>query len=221
MKFAVSFSGGKDSMLALHEMVAAGHEPVALVVTFRQEAGRSWVHGIEPNLLSAIGDSLGIPLIYCNAKSETYDRDMEYALGQTRELGATACVFGDIDTTGHRDWDEARCAAVGFDAILPLWKRDRLEAVRKTLDLGYQCLIKCIRNDILPDSWLSQPLSHEYIEQMQILGVDACGENGEYHTVVTDGPLFHHPVNTENRGLVFLDNITAVDLVLAKKHENI
>lgn len=214
MKFVVSFSGGKDSMLALHEMVEAGHEPVALLVMYRQEAGRSWVHGIAPELLAAIGEALGIPLVRCDARAETYDQDVERALRRTQELGAEACVFGDIDTPRHREWDEARCASLGMDAILPLWKRNRVEAVRKTLDLGYQCLIKCIRNDILPESWLGQPLSHTHIDQMLALGADACGENGEYHTVVTSGPLFRRPVAVECRGFVVLDQITATDLVL-------
>lgn len=214
MKFAIAFSGGKDSILALHEMVEAGHEPVALLVMYRQEAGRSWVHGIEPELLAAIGEALEIPMIRCGAKSETYDEDIERGLRQTQELGAEACVFGDIDTPAHREWDETRCAAVGMDAILPLWKRDRVDTVRKTLDLRYQCLIKCVRNDILPVSWLGQPLSHTHVEQMLARGIDACGENGEYHTVVVDGPLFKHAVAVKNRGLVLLGQITAANLTL-------
>ena len=76
MKFAVAFSGGKDSILALHEMVEAGHEPAVLLVMYHQEAGRSWVHGIDPKLLAAIGEALEIPLICCDTKSETYDEDM-------------------------------------------------------------------------------------------------------------------------------------------------
>ena len=215
MKFAVSFSGGKDSILALHEMVEAGHEPVALLVMYRQEAERSWVHGIEPELLAAIGEVLEIPLICCSAKSETYDEDMERGLRQAQELGAQTCVFGDIDIPAHREWDEARCAAVGMDAILPLWRRDRVSTVRETLDLGYRCLIKCVRNDILPATWLGQPLSHAHVEQMLAQGIDACGENGEYHTVVVDGPLFSHAVAVENRRSVFLDQITVADLSLA------
>ena len=218
MKFVISFSGGKDSMLALHEMVEAGHEPVALLVMYRQGAGRSWVHGIEPELLVAIGEALEIPLICCDAKSETYNEDMERGLRRARKLGAQACVFGDIDTPGHREWDEARCAAVGMDAILPLWNRDRVDAVRKTLDLGYKCLIKCVRNDILPKEWLGQTLNHAHVEQMLARGVDACGENGEYHTVVVDGPLFCRSIAVEHNGPVFLEQITAADLTLAKEN---
>ena len=78
-----------------------------------------------------------------------------------------------------------------------------MSTVRGTLDLGYRCLIKCVRNDILPVTWLGQPLSHAHVEQMLAQGIDACGENGEYHTVVVDGPLFSHAVAVENRGLVF------------------
>lgn len=216
MRFAVSFSGGKDSMLALHEMAASGHTPVALLVMYRQALGRSWVHGIEQPMLEAIGNALQIPLICGQAKPETYNQDMERALLQARELGAQACVFGDIDTPGHRQWDEARCAAAGMEAVLPLWQRDRLETVQKTLELGYRCLIKCIRSDLLPEAWLGQPLSPAHIGQMRAMGVDACGENGEYHTVVTDGPLFRHPVRTQMRRRIRLDQITAADLTLVE-----
>lgn len=216
MKFAVSFSGGKDSMLALHEMVEAGHTPVALLVMYRQEAGRSWVHGIEPELLSAIGESLGIPLLRWDARAESYNRDMERALFRAQELGAEACAFGDIDTPGHREWDEARCAAAGMRAMLPLWNRDRVELVQRTLDLGYECVIKCIRSDILPEDWLGQPLGRAHIDWMRAQGVDACGENGEYHTVVVNGPLFRWPVRAESRGRIRMENVAAADLVLAE-----
>ena len=217
MNVAVSFSGGKDSILALHEAVEAGHRPVALIVMFRGEAGRSWVHGIDRELLSAIAGALDIPLICYDARPETYNADMESALRRAKELGAEACVFGDIDTPGHREWDEARCSATGLTALLPLWQRDRAEAVRKTLDLGYRCLIKCVRNDILPEDMLGKALTHELVQKIQALGADACGENGEYHTVVTDGPLFHRPVKTQQKCTLRLGEITAADLVLDEK----
>lgn len=219
MRFAVSFSGGKDSILALHEMAAAGHMPVALLVMYRPEAGRSWVHGIGPRLLDAIAEALGIPLIRCGAGCEDYGAAMEAGLRRAKELGAEACVFGDIDTPGHRVWNESRCAAAGIKAVLPLWGRDRLELVCKTLDLGYRCVIKCIRTGVLPEKWLGEALCRDHVAQMLALGVDACGENGEYHTVAVDGPLFRHPVSVVSRGNVRLEHITAADLVLAGKGE--
>lgn len=217
MKFVLSFSGGKDGILALHELAQAGHEPVALLVMYRPEAGRSWVHGLDKEVLSDVADALGLPLILGETEDGDYAKGMESALRRARALGAQACAFGDIDTPGHREWDEARCAAVGLEPLLPLWGRGREELARKILSLGYRCIIKCVQTGVLPESWLGKPLTPALLEEIKVLGADPCGENGEYHTVVTDGPLFHRPVELENRGIVRLEHVTAADLVLGGK----
>lgn len=154
MKFALSFSGGKDSVHALHKAIQEGHEPVALLVMFREDQGRSWVHGIDRELFAAVAQSLKIPLICHPSTVETYRDDMEAGLNRVKLMGAEACVFGDIDTEEHRQWDCDRCKAVGLKPLLPLWGMDRLEAVRQFLSLGYQCIIKCISRDLLPESLL-------------------------------------------------------------------
>ena len=217
MKFVLSFSGGKDGILALHELTQAGHEPVALLVMYRREEGRSWVHGLDEEVLSDVAEALGLSLILGEMEDGDYAKGMEAALRRAKALGAQACAFGDIDTPGHREWDEARCAAVGLEPLLPLWGRDREELARRTLGLGYRCIIKCVQTGVLPEKWLSQPLSPALLEEMKTLGADPCGENGEYHTVVTDGPLFRRPVELTNRGIVYLEHVTAADLVLGGK----
>lgn len=214
MKFVMSYSGGKDSILALHHMVAGGHEPLALLVAFREEAGRSWVHGMDPAMLTAVSYALGIPLMRCNVAGATYGEDMEAHLRKAKAMGAEACVFGDIDIEDHCRWDEARCSAVGMKAVLSLWKRDREENVQEVIDLGYRCLVKCIQTSALPNSFLRQPLTCALLEKMRPFGVDLCGENGEYHTLVVDGPIFRHPVEVENKGLVPLGHHTAVNLTV-------
>lgn len=216
MKFVLSFSGGKDSILALHKMTEAGHEAVGLLVMFKESEGRSWVHGMDRKLLEAVAGALNLPLICCCAKGETYEADMELGLRKARELGAEGCAFGDIDIAAHRAWDEERCAAVGLQAFLSLWGCDRTENVREAIRLGYRCLIKCIRPDVLPESLLGKPLSEETLEEMEGCGIDLCGENGEYHTIVTDGPLFRHPVELENRGIVRFSYVSAADFILIK-----
>lgn len=219
MRFVLSFSGGKDSILALHKMLEMGHDSVALLVMYNGEAGRSWVHGIDMELLSAISDALGIPLLCRPASGNSYHADMEQALLQARDMGAEACVFGDIDIEEHRRWDEERCAAAGLKAILPLWKRDRAENAHEAVTLGYRCLIKCVQRGVLPESFLGQPLAFSLLEEMKKYGVDLCGENGEYHTIVVDGPVFRYPVAIENRGIVRLEHISAADLAVPKaKH---
>lgn len=216
MRFVLSFSGGKDSILALHHMVSAGHEPVGLLVMVRADGERSWVHGMDQPLLEDVADALGIPLLPCRAGGDTYAADMERALREAKALGAEACAFGDIDIAEHRAWDEARCAAAGLTPCLPLWGRDRAENVREAVALGYRCVIKCIRNSVLPPSLLGRALSAETLAEMESYGVDLCGENGEYHTVVVDGPLFRRPVALHDRGTVQLEYVTAADLVLKK-----
>lgn len=218
MRFVLSFSGGKDSMLALHKMLEAGYDCVALLVMYNEEAGRSWVHGIDTALLGAISDALGFPLLRRSASESTYHADMERALLQARDMGAEACVFGDIDVGDHRRWDEDRCSAAGLKAILPLWQRDREENVREAVALGYRCLIKCVQKGVLPESFLGRPLTFPLLEEMKRYGVDLCGENGEYHTVVVDGPIFRHPVIVENHGVIQLEHISAADLAVPEKH---
>lgn len=214
MNFVLSFSGGKDSVLALHELVAAGHVPVALMAVVREEAGRTWTHGIDFTLLAAMAEALDVPLLRCAAGAETYNADVERTLLAAGAMGAEACAFGDIDLIEHRAWDEERCAAVGLAPLLPLWGRDREENVRRAVELGYVCVIKCVRSGVLPPSLLGRPLSEEVLDEMRSYGVDLCGEGGEYHTIVVDGPLFRRPVPLENRGTIVQEYITAADLVL-------
>lgn len=217
MKFIMSYSGGKDSVLALHKMIEAGHEPAALLVMYREEQGRSWIHGIDGKLLNAIAKALELPLLCCPAGGETYHLDMERCLIQAREeLGAEACAFGDIDIADHREWDEARCAAAGLKAFLPLWGCDRRANVYEAVRLGYRCVIKCVRHNVLPETMLGKVLDEALLAEMEQYGIDLCGENGEYHTIVTDGPLFHRRVELENRGTLQLEYVAAADLVLAR-----
>lgn len=215
LRFVISFSGGKDSMLALHKMVEAGHRPMGLLVMMNEAAGRSWFHGVDPALLRAISDALGIPLMPCPAEGEGYHTAMEARLREAQAAGAQACVFGDIDIQPHLEWDRARCAAAGLEPVLPLWGRDRRENVREAVALGYECVIKCLDRDLLPERLLGRALSEAVLDEMEGCGVDLCGENGEYHTVVLDGPLFRRPVAYERREILRFGHISAMDITAA------
>lgn len=218
MKFVISYSCGKDSTLALHKMLAAGHQPVGLLVMVNQQAQRSWFHGVEPELLAAIADCLQIPLICCYSRGDgkDYHTVLEEGLRQAKDLGATACVFGDIDIQDHFDWGVARCQAVGLQAVFPLWQRNRRENTEEILALGYQCLIKCIRNQDLPQRFLGNILDAAMVAEMAALGVDVCGENGEYHTLVVDGPIFRRPVPYCCQAALDLGNISVVPVTIKK-----
>ena len=127
-------------------------------------------------------------------------------------LGAEACVYGDIDIDEHLQWNSDRTDHVGMKAIMPLWHGDRLSLVHEVIGLGYKCIIKCVRPGMLPDSFLGKTLSEEVLKEMEPYGVDPCGEYGEYHTVVVDGPLFSHPVPYTLGDILFLEYSHAIEI---------
>ena len=216
MKTILSFSGGKDSVLALHRLAAAGNAPSELLVMYNREAGRSGFHGIEEPLLREISASLGIPLRICPCGGEEYHLAMRGELERARAEGAEYAAFGDIDVSENRAWCETQCAAAGLQAIFPLWGGPRVSLAKEVVSLGYECVIKCVRNSDLPQRFLGRAMNGEVIAEMQALGVDPSGEGGEFHTIVLGGPLFSYPVGYENRGILDLGAVSVADIVLKK-----
>ncbi|WP_322184210.1 hypothetical protein [Neglectibacter caecimuris] len=119
MKFAMSYSCGKDSTLALHKMIEQGHEPMCLVVMVNEAAGRSYFHGADPVMLKRYEKALSLPMISCPAKGETYQAAFEAGLARARSMGAEAVCFGDIDIQQNRQWEEDRCKAAGLTPCFP------------------------------------------------------------------------------------------------------
>ena len=216
MNFVLSYSCGKDSILALHRMTAAGHKPSGLLVMINEELGRSWFHGVDLELLRALSQALAIPLIECPCSGEAYHTVMEEGLRQAKRQGAKSCVFGDIDVQDNAQWCRQRCEQAGIDPVFPLWKNQREEVVREMIGLGYRAVIKCIRSD-LPQSLLGTVLTLQTLDILRSYGADLCGENGEYHTLVVDGPLFQHAVPLIKGEILTFGSTCAVDLRLCKK----
>jgi uncharacterized protein (TIGR00290 family) len=216
MNFAISYSGGKDCAFSLYQMISGGNNPVALVTTVNIEQNRSWFHGIQRELLEDISCSLNIPLILCECTPDNYIQAFEDGLIKARKMGADACVFGDIDIDGHRQWNQERCENVDIDCILPLWKQNRESIVHKTIEVGFKARIKIIQSNKLDESFLDKDLSLSLLERIKKTGSDVCGENGEYHTFVCDGPIFAYPVTFETAGIVDLGTHKAIDIYRRK-----
>lgn len=217
MKFVISYSGGKDSALALQQMLADGHTPVGLLVMVNKTQGRSWFHGISFSLWQEISRSMNIPLLLCESAGEDYNAVFEDGLRRAQQLGAEACVFGDIDIEDHLDWCRQRCQAVGIQCLHPLWHRDRAENTAEALQLGMQCVLKCVRTSVLPASYLGKVLDEALLEDFAQRGIDVCGENGEYHTVVLDGPMFSFPVAWRCGEIVEDGQTAAIELLPQEK----
>ncbi len=212
MKFAMSYSCGKDSTLALHKMIEAGHEPVCLVVMVEKKADRSYFHGADMDMLKKYEASLGLPLILCPSDGADYHLAFEAGLRKAKAMGAEAAAFGDIDIEGNRKWEEDRCQNTGLTPMFPLWQRGRESNVSQIIGLGYRCLIKSLNNGLLPESLLGQCLDQQAIGVMKDAGIDVCGENGEYHTLAIDGPIFKTPLDFKTGDVLRFGEYSVIDV---------
>lgn len=212
MNFVMSYSCGKDSTLALNRLMDEGHHPVGLLVMVNEAQQRSWFHGADSCLLNKISKSLTIPLILCPSKGEEYHLALEDGLSRAIQMGAEFAGFGDIDIEEHRQWCRDRCEKVGLQARFPLWRESRETITREMIERGYQCIIKAINNELLPTSLLGKRLSAETVDIMKRSGIDVCGENGEYHTIVVNGPIFKTPVTYETGKILRFENSSIIEI---------
>lgn len=202
-----SFSGGKDSCLALRRAQQAGDLDVrVLLVMFDESGERSRSHALPPAIVARQAESLGLQLLTRSASWKTYESVFVEALKELRASGYEVAVFGDIDLEAHRAWEEKVCAAAGMTARLPLWQVDRAALVKEVLDAGFRARVVCVDSRYLSDDFCGREYDAAFIRDLPP-GVDACGENGEFHTLVYDGPIFSRPVPFEIDG--FEDVVTA------------
>ncbi|MDR1329926.1 MAG: diphthine--ammonia ligase [Oscillospiraceae bacterium] len=212
MNFAMSYSFGKDSAFALYKMLEAGHTPVCLITTVNKDDGRSWTHGINPGPVRRSAEALGLPVLLAPCGSDDYAAAFEDALKKAAAMGAEACAFGDMDVAEHLEWNEARCAAAGLHCVTPLWGMDREAAVAEELRLGFIAVIKCVDKKFLGVELLGKTLDRTVVDAIRAAGADPCGENGEYHTLVLDGPVYKKPVEIELGAIVDLGGHAVIDI---------
>lgn len=183
-------------MLALHRALAAGWRVEVLLAMFDEGGERSRSHAIPPHLMQAQADALGIPLVIGRAGWADYEAVFSGHLQRFAGQGLTHGLFGDIDLQPHREWEEKVCAAAGLCAELPLWQGDRRALVDELLALGYRARVVCVDARFLDASFCGREFDRSFLADLPDR-VDACGENGEFHTFVFDGPRFAQPVAHE------------------------
>lgn len=193
-KFIASFSGGKDSILAVYRAIRLGMEPLALVISVNEEDNRSWFHGLPNYVIEELELSLGIPIWRIKTNSSNYREKMIEALRDGKDIGASYCIFGDIDLIEHYRW----CFDISFESkitpFFPLWGENREKLVYEFIDRGFKGLIKVVDTKRMNKSFLGKVLDRDLVEKIKGEGVDICGEEGEFHTFTYDGPLFKRKV---------------------------
>lgn len=204
-----SWSGGKDSCLALHKAIEMGSDPRYLLTMFANTGDLSRSHGLRQEIIEAQADSLGIPLISPRASWQEYETVFISMLQQLKSEGIEAGVFGDIDIQEHRDWEQQVCSRAGLQAILPLWQQERSALVAEFIDLGYRAWIVSAREDLA--DLLGRQLDRKLLDELRERQIDPCGEMGEYHSVVVDGPMFRRPVPIQPGQICLRDGYAFLD----------
>lgn len=196
MRALVSWSGGKDSCLAMLLARDAGLRVDRLVCMAEPDADRSRSHALPAWVLAAHADALGVELVQPRAGWSDYEPVFVGALRDARASGIEHAVFGDIDLLAHREWEERVCAAAGVRAHLPLWEWPRARVVEEIFARGIEAVCVCVNARLMPDEFCGRPYDREFVRALPA-GVDACGENGEFHTCVVNAPGFAARVSLE------------------------
>jgi uncharacterized protein (TIGR00290 family) len=206
-KVIFTWSGGKDSAMALYELQKSkDYEIVALLTSVTEDYDRISMHGVRRILLEQQAQSLGLPLeeLYLtrNSSNEEYEAKMKDKLLQYKSRGVSSVVFGDIFLEDLRKYREDNLAQVGMKGIFPIWKRDTDELARTFIDLGFKAVITCVDSNVLDGKFAGKYFDNRFMSELPG-NVDPCGENGEFHSFVYDGPLFQERIHFR-RGKVIL-----------------
>jgi len=210
-KAAVSWSGGKDSYLALHR-TANAFEIRALVTMFTEDGRRSRSHGLRPEVVARQAELLKLPLVSGRGSWNSYEEEFKRVLRVLAGDGFSHVIFGDIFPDEHRMWVERACAECNLKAVVPLWGEQTHLLLREFLATGAQAQIVTTKAVLLDEKWLGRNLSEEMLPSFELLGIDACGERGEYHTLVHVCPRMISPVELREVGRLTHDGYWMLDL---------
>ena len=212
----VSWSSGKDSAFALHEVLRSGEvEVVGLLTTVTAAFGRVSMHGVRETLLDQQADALGLRCwkvsIPSPCPNEVYESEMARALADFLALGVSHVVFGDLFLEDIRKYREANLFAAGMTGLFPLWKRDTARLAREMIASGLRATLTCIDPRRLDRSFAGLTFDAALLDALPS-DVDPCGENGEFHTFVSAGPMFARPIEIELGEVVERDGFVFADV---------
>lgn len=219
-KYVVSWSGGKDSYVALQKAHEHYGLPTALLTMMIEDTSRSRSHGLKLDILQAQSQALGVPLMRFATSWADYEKVFLSALKEAQVLGVDFGVFGDIKIAHDKEWQAHRsfadevCAQAGLKALEPLWDLSESELERDFLGAGIEAIIIAVKDDKLGPTYLGRSLDKEVFNECRRQGVHPLGERGEYHTLVINAPLFQQRLNIKTKERVYRDGYWFLDVEL-------
>ncbi len=213
----LSWSGGKDSCMTLYELKKTDrHRVVSLLTTITEGYDRISMHGVRRTLLERQAESLGLPLHkICISKTcvnQEYESKMGEALATHQKNGVECVAFGDIFLEDLRKYREQNLAKQGMKGLFPIWRRDTRELLRTFIQLGFQAIVVCVDSKVLGPSFAGKLIDHDFLNQLPD-SIDPCGENGEFHSFVFDGPIFSKEIRFSVGEVVLRDSFYFCDLL--------
>ena len=198
-KILFCWSSGKDSALAVREIQRAGEYKIAaLVSTITEDYDRVSMHGVRRELVERQGRAMGYPLekvlISKGADNEEYERQMLDLLLRYEREGVRTVAFGDIFLEGIREYREGNLAKAGMRGLFPIWERPTAELARSFVEQGFRAVITCVDSQLLDGSFVGREFDESFLDSLPG-EVDPCGENGEFHSFVYDGPIFSEAIS--------------------------
>jgi len=218
-KVIMGWSGGKDSALALREIRRQDqYEVAALVTTCTEGYDRISMHGVRCSLLERQARELGLPLkkvfISQGASNDEYEARMKEAFLEYKKAGITKAAFGDLFLEDIRTYRDRLMTSIGMTALYPVWGLDTRALAREFVRDGFGAVLVCIDPRALDKSFAGRTFNHELLDDLPAT-VDPCGENGEFHSFVFQGPIFKQTIRCERGEIVLRDNFYFADLLPA------
>ncbi|PZX46466.1 Dph6-related ATP pyrophosphatase [Algoriphagus chordae] len=205
-KALMNWSGGKDSALTLYKLQQSQDFEIACLLTsISQKYQRISMHGVRVDLLEAQAESIGIPLVKMEVPDmpsmAVYEETMRETLSKLKKEGVTASIFGDIFLEDLRTYRESKLAELDLKGVFPLWNQPTDTLIHEFLDLGFKTITTCVNEQYLDKSFVGRVIDEDFLKELPA-NVDPCGENGEFHTFVYDGPIFKKPIAFEKGEIV-------------------
>jgi len=216
ISFVASWSGGKDSAMAYYRAMKAGGIPKRLWTMFEEDEIRSKSHALPFEVVEAQAKRIGVPLVIRGASWKGYEEQFLDAMKECVELGISYGVFGDIDLEDHLEWVQKTCEKVDMEAVHPLWMEPRRKILTEFIEVGFEAYIVVVNTTMMPAHFIGRKFTSELMDELDALGIDSCGESGEFHTVVVDGPIFSERVPVIFSGQHERDNYVFLDVTLGE-----
>lgn len=211
--YIASWSGGKDSCFACYLALGQGYKISHLVNFISQEFKRVSFHGTEARLIQLQSQAIGIPLLQKETTRDGYELEFKQAVRSLLPSGIEGMVFGDIYLQEHKDWVERVCGDLGIEAVEPLWNKSTEKIFTDFIDAGFEAIIVSAQAKLIDADWIGRRVDRSFMEYLKAKNIDLCGENGEYHTLVVNGPLFKRRIEVTESKTINRDNYWFLDTV--------